>query len=241
MFEKIFNNYAINFDFLNRDILLKYNHSYRVRNLSIKYAILLNYSEEDIRLAEFIGLYHDIGRFSQIRDYNTFDDSKSIDHAEEGIKILFDNGLIDNFNFTDEEKEIIKFAIRNHNKFSIENVTNERMLMHAKLIRDCDKLDIVYLFGHLNEMSLKLIDQPLDDELKKPFYEQKVVKHNGLTNHIVVSYFAYVYDINNDIILNEFKFYLASLYKRLNNENVLKEIYELANNYLESRLKNVRN
>ena len=115
------------------------------------------------------------------------------------------------------------------------------MLMHAKLIRDCDKLDIVYLFGHLNEMSLKLIDQPLDDELKKPFYEQKVVKHNGLTNHIVVSYFAYVYDINNDIILNEFKFYLASLYKRLNNENVLKEIYELANNYLESRLKNVRN
>lgn len=241
MFEKVFNDYVDRFDFLDKDILLKYNHSYRVRNLAIKYAILLNYCDDDLKLAEFIGLYHDIGRFNQIRDYHDYDDNKSIDHAEEGIRVLFEEGLINKFNFTEEEKEIIEFAIRNHNKYEIENIDDKRKMMHAKLIRDCDKLDIVYLFGHLKEKNVKLIDEPLDDEIKNSFYNHKILKYNDSPNCQIIGYFAFVFDINNDIILNEFKYYLNCLYRRLNNENVLKEIYELANNYLESRLENVRN
>ena len=58
---------------------------------------MLNLSEEDILLAELIGLLHDIGRFEQIKNYHTFLDKESIDHAEYGNKILFEDDLIRNF------------------------------------------------------------------------------------------------------------------------------------------------
>ncbi|MGM9834822.1 MAG: HD domain-containing protein [Bacilli bacterium] len=240
MFEKVFNDYTSKFDFTNSDILLKYNHSYRVRNLCLKYASLLKYNKEDTRLAEFIGLYHDIGRFTQLKIYNTYDDSKSLNHADESINILFAEGLIDKFDFTDYEKEIIRFAIDNHNRLTIAECDDERMVMHAKLIRDCDKLDIVYLFGYLDELELVVVDKPLDQELIKPFYDRTILKYNNLDNYIVVCYFAYVFDLNNDIILKEFKDNLDVLYKRLNNEKVLKKIYNLARNYLEERINYVR-
>ena len=103
-------------------------------------------NEEDIHIASLAGLLHDIGRFNQIVRYHNYSDGDIFDHATEGVKILFDDGLINKFDFTDKEKEIIRFSILNHNKFLMDECLDEDILKHAKLIRDVDKLDIVYLF-----------------------------------------------------------------------------------------------
>ena len=47
----------------------------------------LNLEKEDIKLAELIGLLHDIGRFEQLKRFNTFVDKKSINHGEFGGEI----------------------------------------------------------------------------------------------------------------------------------------------------------
>ena len=130
-----FNEYVSNYDMSNINIKFKYSHSLRVRSLNKIYAKLLNFPEEDIALAELIGLLHDIGRFEQIRIYNSINDHETIDHADLGIKILFEDGLIKKFWSNEEDYEIIKFAIKNHNKYEIPVVDDARMLKQAKLIR----------------------------------------------------------------------------------------------------------
>ncbi len=126
-----------------KDILgfkLKVVHTYHVVDNAKKIAINLNLSEEDILLAQLIALLHDIGRFEEISFLKQFDSVK-FDHASYGIKMLFEDNLIRNFIDDDRYDEIIKRAIDNHSRLSIEDGLSERCLLHAKIIRDADKLD----------------------------------------------------------------------------------------------------
>ena len=47
-------------------------------------------------LAYLIALLHDIGRFEQIKRFNSFDD-RNVDHATLGVQVLFDEGMIRQF------------------------------------------------------------------------------------------------------------------------------------------------
>ena len=134
--------YLKNYNPEDAQIKLKISHIYRVAELSKRLATMLNLSEEDILLAELIGLLHDIGRFEQIKNYHTFLDKESIDHAEYGNKILFEDDLIRNFITEDKYDEIIKTAISNHNKPCISNDLTNYERLHAMIIRDADKTDI---------------------------------------------------------------------------------------------------
>ena len=90
-----FEKYVNNYDLTKEKIILKKNHSIRVMNLCVKYAKKLGFNDEDISLAKVIGLLHDIGRFEQLKQYDSFEDEKTIDHASLGVKILFCDGLIE--------------------------------------------------------------------------------------------------------------------------------------------------
>jgi len=84
-----FSEYVSEYDFSNDKIKLKYDHTLRVMNLSKKYAILLGFNEEDVELATLIGLLHDIGRFEQVKVYDSFDDLHTVDHADYSVEQLF--------------------------------------------------------------------------------------------------------------------------------------------------------
>ena len=100
----------------------------------------LGLTEEDINLAGLIAILHDIGRFDELKNLNKFD-SVGNDHAMFASKLLFDEGLINNFIDDDKYNNIIKKSIENHNKKSIEEGLSKKELLHAKIIRDADKLD----------------------------------------------------------------------------------------------------
>ena len=68
--KKVFREYIKNYDLNYGKIALKVAHILRVSSISKRIAIALNLNEEDINLAELIGLLHDIGRFEQIKQYN---------------------------------------------------------------------------------------------------------------------------------------------------------------------------
>ena len=94
--------FLLKYDKKNRKILLKIEHTYRTAKISKEIAKSLNLDEENIQLAELIGLLHDIGRFEQAKIYDTFDDKKSIDHADFAVEMLFKENLIEKF--IDERK-----------------------------------------------------------------------------------------------------------------------------------------
>ena len=125
---------------VQQGILIKEKHTGYVTANCVELAKFLKLSAHDTDLAEIIGLFHDAGRFRQYSLYKTFNDADSEDHADLGIKV------IDELNFFQElsadDFELVKFAIKNHNKKTVAQTDDARKNLFAKLIRDADKLDI---------------------------------------------------------------------------------------------------
>lgn len=88
-----------------------------------------------------IALLQDIGRFEQRKTLREFEDFKGFDHAEYGLKVLFEDGWIRKFINEEEYDSVIYEAIKNHNKYSIDQKLQGETLLQAKIIRDADKLD----------------------------------------------------------------------------------------------------
>ena len=119
---------------------LKIAHTMHVVENAKIIASLKNLSEEDTELAQLIAYLHDIGRFEELKVLKEFDSLK-FEHALYGSKMLFEDNLIRRFISDDSYDNIIKKAIENHSKLYIESGLTDRELLHAKIIRDADKLD----------------------------------------------------------------------------------------------------
>lgn len=92
--KKTFQEYTDRYDSTNPKIKLKIDHTYRVADLCEQIAQSLELSAAEIDLAWLSGMLHDVGRFEQLRRYNTFSDAQSIDHARFAVELLYDEGLI---------------------------------------------------------------------------------------------------------------------------------------------------
>lgn len=235
---EVFDKYVSNYDIGNIKIKSKYDHSYRVMNLSKEYAIKLGFNEHDVELATLIGLLHDFGRFEQFRIYHSFNDLETIDHADYSVEQLFDKGRIKDYYNNEDDYELIKFAIKNHNKFSIPDVNDERMLMHAKLIRDADKIDIIYLMGNKDEYDSTVINEPITKEVLECIKQHKTINREYCKNKNdrIAVYFAFVFDINNDVCLEKLKEYYKTYYKKLNSKEIFEEVYEEVIKYIDERI-----
>lgn len=142
----MFRQYVHTFDGVHKGVLLKYQHSLRVSSYSQRIATSLSLSPFDIQLAWLIGILHDIGRFEQLKQFHTFIDHKSMDHAAYGVDYLFSKGHIRDFLTDDSCDELIAAAIANHNAYAIEPDLSPRQNLFAKIIRDADKVDIFSIY-----------------------------------------------------------------------------------------------
>ena len=103
-----FKHYISQFDLADDKINRKIIHTYKVVECAKHIAENLKLSQEDIELAQLIGLLHDIGRFEQAKRFDDFRDAYTIDHAELGVQILFKENLIRNFIQEAQYDEMIK-------------------------------------------------------------------------------------------------------------------------------------
>lgn len=231
--------YIKNYDMNLPQISYKYYHSYRVMDNMTMLAKSINLPYGDIELAKCIGLLHDIGRFEQFKHFNSFND-KFIDHGDLGETILRENNVLDNFGILKEDYEIVYTAIRNHNKYMIEPNLDSRTLRFAKLIRDADKLDILYA---LNNSEIKSViwedDSTISDRVKNSFFNNKQVKNDGTEtkNEKIITMFSFIYDFNYgtsiEIIKNED--YYGKIYNRLKHKRLFKPYIDHVNKYINER------
>lgn len=250
--KKAFKEYVKNYDIENPKIKLKIAHIERTSEVARKMAESLELQKEDIELAELIGLLHDIGRFEQVRKYNTFVDHLSENHAKIGVDILFKDGLIRNFIEDDTYDKIIELAIINHNKDKNMLPTNlsPKEELHVKLIRDSDKVDIIYILTFDDQKTLwdsdNLNKEIFSDEIYNEFIkDHNIIYKNRKTNaDKLISQFAFAFDFNFDYglkYIDENKYY-EKIYNRFNFEDEktrkrFKEIYNLTEKYIKERLK----
>lgn len=181
--KKLFKKYVENYDMENDKIYLKYYHSMRVVDFCQKISESLNLSDEDISISMLIGLLHDIGRFEQIKRYNTFEDIKSVDHADLGVEILENNNFIAQFVDDLEIQKLVLIAIKNHNKFAIEGDLDDRTLLFCKIIRDADKLDIFNIFIK-GDLKISYTDSLISDNVYNCLMNSKSLQNKDIKTDI---------------------------------------------------------
>lgn len=143
--KKIFLEYAGKYDSNNGKIELKIIHTLAVADIMERLTRELKLDAHERELAYICAMFHDIGRFEQVRRYDTFLDHLSTDHAELGCEVLEQEGFLREL--SDADHRMVVTAIRNHNRFQIEEGLDEETLLLCKLIRDADKCDIFRVFA----------------------------------------------------------------------------------------------
>ncbi|MGI6107116.1 MAG: HD domain-containing protein [Lachnospiraceae bacterium] len=143
-----FSRYAEQYDLSDLKIRLKYDHTFRVAELSDRIAQSLSLPGDDCDLAWLLGILHDIGRFEQLRRFGTFQDKVSVNHAALSADLLFRQGLIADFVTDSSENSLMEKAVRLHNVLSLPEMT-EREYVFCTILRDADKIDIVRVNAEL--------------------------------------------------------------------------------------------
>lgn len=146
-FRRWFDDYVAGFygddDFLNANLKLKEHHSRRVCQEMLYLANQVNLTDNQRRMAEVISLFHDIGRFEQFTKYRTYNDFRSVDHCLLGLEVLREAKVLDAV--AGEERELIEKAIEYHGRKDLPADLDGQCLLFSKLIRDADKLDVLYV------------------------------------------------------------------------------------------------
>lgn len=198
-----FERYLDGYDREDDKVRLKIVHTYGVTECSRQIAERMRLSRENRELAQLIGLLHDIGRFEQLKRFDSFEPD-TMDHAGFGVQILFEEGMIRSFIKEDTWDDVIRTAIAKHSDFHLEGIRDERTLMHARIIRDADKLD---------NCRVKLVD-PIEtilgmsaQEVGKTAVSREVLEQFRRRESVLssirrtrmdywLSYLAYFFDIN---------------------------------------------
>jgi hypothetical protein len=127
-----------------KNIMLKVEHTHNVCKNIVEISQSSSFSENQIRVAEAIALFHDMGRFPQYAEYKTFRDAVSVNHGLLGSKILIKENVL--LSLPSYEQQLIVQAVKFHNAFAIPPVLNDETVLFLKLIRDADKADIFRVF-----------------------------------------------------------------------------------------------
>ena len=227
-------------------IRLKIDHTYRVAELCDRIAHTVPGVNADP--AWLSGMLHDVGRFEQIRRYNTFTDAESVDHAAFGADLLFVDGLIDTFGEYDEDlRSILEIVIRNHNRLKIDEGLSDLDNTYCQILRDADKIDILRVNVETpiediyNVSTEELRQSAVTEEVKQGFREKRAIPRSVrltpmdfFVSHICMLY-ELVYPISIEIVWEQ-----GYLNKMLEFESENEETIEWFK-YMRSRLEEWRN
>ena len=189
-----------------RNIQVKEEHTHRVYANTRRIAAGLGLDARETALAASIALFHDVGRFPQYRSHRTFEDSRSVNHAVLGAKVLLERDVLRDI--PTEERSLIVRAVTLHNVFMLPPGLDDRILMHARLIRDADKLDIWRVFIELTDtdparwpsaVNIGLPDTPgLSPGILACLGRREMVRLTNLRNlnDFRLLQLAWIYDLN---------------------------------------------
>jgi putative nucleotidyltransferase with HDIG domain len=231
-------------------IELKHNHPYRVADISAQIAESLDMAERDVDLAYVIGLLHDIGRFEQIKQYDSYDNSTTLNHGALGMQLLQQEQFLKDC-FDGKDCEIIYEAVNNHDEYGIsDNIKDEKCLSFCKLIRDADKIDILHIFTHdsfKNYYAEKLCsyenERKVSNEVFASIKEKRQVCFNGDCSTIdnVFRGLGFIFDVNfheSFKILREGKF-VEKMFYTINDVKGHEHLEHIYQDYLLGKLRGV--
>ena len=197
-----FDSYVAAYDATNPRIALKAEHTLRVAELCERIAREAGFTPAGTDLAWLCGLLHDIGRFEQLRRWDTFSDAASTSHAALGVEVLFgskgDTGVADDdgsaagtigiihrfIDPSDELEEVIRAAVGFHSDYRLPEDLDVRTHAICDVVRDADKLDILRVASTdtvetvLNATEDELLASAVSPAIEDAFFEHRTAHYS---------------------------------------------------------------
>jgi hypothetical protein len=209
----------------------------------------LDINDDDSMLAEVIALFHDIGRFPQLKQYRTYKDQISENHCLLALKVLAEYDVLKDI-YADD-RAVVEKAIEFHGAKELPRL-DERTLHFAKMIRDADKIDIFELlvmnyrlfaedpdnfpweveYPDTPECNPKIIDAVIHRELIE-YRELKTINDAKLLQ------LGWVYDIYFDWSLQQIhdRGYLHAIIELLPKTDDVKKVADCVLTYVTDRIR----
>lgn len=240
--EEKFKKYVYNFDINDDNIMRKYYHSLRVKDLCELIAKSEGLNEEDKKIAKIVGLLHDYGRFPQWTEYKTYSDINSIDHGDLGVKLLMEDLEIREYTKEVKNYDEIYDAIKNHNKYKIKPRLSKHNKLLCEIIRDADKLDIFYLLSskEIPNISYTLTEDEISPKVLECFNNEKLVYSKDIQNNndFIIAFLAMIYDLNFKYSFEHLLKYktLEKFYESLENKELYIDYFEKIYNFMKKKV-----
>jgi putative nucleotidyltransferase with HDIG domain len=227
----------------NAHIELKREHTLMVCEEIKSLAEEINLSQEKIRLAYVIALFHDIGRFEQFYRFRTFDDSQSLNHAALSVDIIKSDGYLDSI--PENLHELIFRAILNHNIPFYQVPENNETTLFSKLLRDADKLDILRVVTR--DDLRKLVEgkdqsdiYEVSDMILRKFQDHQIVTVDLVRslNDLRLVRIGWIFDINFHATYEKIKErkFLEKLIRLIPKSEKTVEIQSIVQEYMEQKM-----
>lgn len=251
-FHQWFHNYVSSFystdTHIQKNIVLKEEHTVRVVKNIINLANSLNLTEGEMDIAETIALFHDIGRFEQFSKYQTYRDGKSENHALLGLRVLEETKVL--HCLEPEEKILIQKSIGYHNVCSLPFDEEDKVLLFSRLIRDADKLDSLDIIVNYMENRDQEKNEALEDYPDTPDYSARLIDdlmnnrnidytQVKTVNDMKLTFLAWLLDVNFNLTLREMqeKQYLERIIDVLPRSEVIRKVYHHLREYIASSIR----
>lgn len=159
---------------------LKVEHTLKVFEHALRIVESLgdSISPELGRASVLAALYHDCGRFPQFKEYRTFLDARSVNHAVLSFQTMRDRAFL-----KDEEprvRALAQCAVLLHNRHALSPMLARDARFVTDVVRDADKLDILrimvsYLTSALPERDAVLLHVKDEPESWSPHIAEDVL------------------------------------------------------------------
>ena len=228
-----------------RNIDLKLYHTERVLEIA-QYLIEHLKSvikPELIPLVELSALFHDIGRFEQYRQFKTFADPISVNHALEGVKMLHKHQILSDL--ADWQRRLVYGAVALHNQKLLPELPADLALL-TKITRDADKLDIFeVMLGHLGKgesndvltLHLPKHDHQYSTHLVDKIMNQEMIdyKEHKFVNDMFLTAVGWAQQLNYEASLRYFKekAYHRQIIQYLPQDDKILALQDYMDHYLE--------
>jgi hypothetical protein len=185
---------------------LKLDHTLRVADNCRQIAAGEAWDEDLADLAEAAGIWHDVARFEQYEQFQTFADPRSFNHGDRGAELLDEHGFL--AGTPTELAACIRQAVLHHNRLKTPEGLPARDLAVLRVLRDADKLDILDVFvdtfrrrsyEQFPEIILHVDpDGPLSDEVVAAALDGRTASYEFIRSLVDMRLLSvgWLYDIN---------------------------------------------
>ncbi len=248
-----FDDYVAGFygddEYVNANLKSKEEHSRRVCKEMLYLADELGLGDEQKRIAEATGLFHDIGRFRQFVEYRTYNDVRSVNHCLLGVEEIRESGMLREIE--DSQRQLIEKAIEYHGLKKLPDGLDGECAMFCRMIRDADKLDVFYVVTRYykqyrdNPEQFRLeMEFPDEDgyssEMVDAILQERLVDYSMLRtlNDMKLLQLGWVYDVNFAATLRRMKQrrFLEKVMEFLPKTGDIEKVREKVFGYVDSRI-----